>query len=232
MTGRTGRNASPRLLESIRDGLVIRDYPLNLGRFSQYNIGAGWSLNYTAATGSLTISTDGTTPGDWTDVAQTGPLLVLPVELDSNCITPQCLLIEAHISYTEATADGVGIGLGVLSADSATPTTWASRMDTRDGSGTLEIRDAGDLQTTVRNTGQTFRGGQYFRSVGPGLRTAGHYLPGTPGTNSNNQNLGAAFTAGFSGGSVYLGIFVRGPAIAGSVTITQLRIGTICIPAL
>lgn len=179
----------------------------------------GWTVS-NPSPGTLRLAWDGSGSVVWTDAAETGLALVLSPKL--GIISNGARLIRAAIKYNEATANGIGVGVGFCSAASPVGAKWMARSEVRDGSGTVSVQDYADSASAP-----TVIAGQTRRNVivsQPLTLTSSLHWSRVAGAvpGYNERRYAGTQITWTEGADVYLCLFGTGGGSAGSVDITEL----------
>jgi hypothetical protein len=208
--------STPFLAQSASIPLVR--LPLTASAWTQVQA-TGWTIsNPTPST--LRLAWAGGSLVDWTASDESGLALVYPVKLGT--LSDAARHCRMQIAYSEATADGIGLGVGFTSAAAVVGQKWVNRSEHRDGAGTVHVRDEADSAgAPFSSAGQTRRGVICMEIESLTTTMAWGKVAGSAGSYNERRYAGTHITF-TEGGDVYAVIFGLGDTTAGSVDITGI----------
>lgn len=188
------------------------------GEWSAVNA-TGWTVS-NPSSGVLRLAWVGGSAVDWTSTTETGLALVWPVKLGT--LSDAARLCRAQLQYSQATANGIGVGIGFAKTAAVAGAWWMGRTEHRDGSGTVHIRDASDGFDASSSAHQTRRGVQSVELQALANSNIWSKEPGVVTAYANRSYTSANLWSATEGDDVYLVIYGIGDTTAGSVDITDL----------
>ena len=192
--------------------------PLTASAWTQVQA-TGWTVSNPSAD-VLRLAWAGGSAVDWTNADESGLALVYPVKLGT--LSNAARHCRLQLAYSEATADGIGVGVGFADASAVVGAKWVNRSEHRDGSGTVHVRDEADSAAApFSSAGQTRRGVICMEIESLTTTMAWGKVAGVAAGYNERRYAGTHVT--FSeGGDIYAVIFGLGDTTAGSVDITGI----------
>ena len=179
----------------------------------------GWTVSNPDAS-TLRLAWGGGSAVDWSASTETGLALVYPVRVGTSSNGMHTAKLQA--SYNEATANGIGLGVGFADGAAVVGRKWFARESVRDGSGTVTVRDEADSAGAPYSLGaQTRRGCITAQIVTLTTVATWGKVPGAV-TGYNERRYAGTHITFTEGNDLYAVIFAVGDTTAGSVDITGI----------
>ena len=192
--------------------------PLVLSAWTQVQA-TGWTIS-NPSDGVLRLAWVGGSTVDWSASAETGLALVYPVKLGT--LSNAARHCRAQLAYSEATANGIGVGIGFADAAAVVGAQWVARSETKDGAATVTVRDEADSAGAPYSLGSQTRRGVLSMEVESLTTTMAWSKAAGVAAGYNERRYAGTHVTFTENDDVYAVIFAMGTATAGSVDITGI----------